>query len=122
MFVLLTGEEVHTARTTQLQLIQAATKPARSVKTRLPLPDAIADVIDTALAFEREVRWQTAEAMRNALTLLAPSAHFVSAPPAGYTDANRGELAVAPTLAGLPAQAHTLIMGSGGPPSEKRED
>lgn len=114
MFVLLTGEEVHPARTSQQQLIFAATKPARSVKTRLPLPDSIAHVIDTALAFHREGRWQTANAMRNALSQLLPIREiYAVAPVTGPQDTTN--MALASTLAGAsvpPLTSATLVMGS----------
>ena len=113
MFVLLTGQEVHAARTSQQQLIFAATKPARSIRTLLPLPEALAHVIDTALAFRRESRWQTADAMRDALSRLVPLRHVDAAPvarPEGAPD-----LAFAPTLAGEslpPVASGTLVMDS----------
>jgi serine/threonine-protein kinase len=63
MFVLLTGEDVHPARTVQRQLIAAATQRARPVGSRAPVPDALARVVDKALAFERDDRWPTAAVM-----------------------------------------------------------
>jgi serine/threonine-protein kinase len=68
LFILITGEEVHRARSSAEQMIYAATNPARSIaKLALDLPAEVAHVIDVALAFDMRNRWQTAAAMRNAL-------------------------------------------------------
>ena len=68
MFALLSGKPVHEARTVTEQLVYAATRPARSVLVVAPtLPAALANVIDTALAFEKDRRWPSARAMQQAL-------------------------------------------------------
>jgi serine/threonine protein kinase len=103
LFVLLTGQEVHRARTGAEQMIYAATQPARSITTLVPdLSPEVAHVIDVALAFDMRSRWQTAGAMRNALryasgrTSNAPFAAAVVTPP-------------------IPSSTTTIIQGSGDP-------
>jgi len=117
LFVLLTGQDVHRAKTGPEQMIYAATQPARSITTVMPeLAAEVAHVIDVALAFDMRSRWQTAAAMRNALRYAAgrtsnlpepaesPSIERISAPnpPAG----------VQPPMS---ASTATLIHGSGDP-------
>jgi serine/threonine-protein kinase len=116
LFVLLTGQDVHRARTGAEQMIYAATQPARSITTLLPdLSSEVAHVIDVALAFDMRNRWQTAGAMRNALRYASGRA---SAPPApAATDdssAVRGLAASAATPPVSSARA-TIIQGSGDP-------
>jgi len=71
-------------------------------------------VIDTALAFHREGRWQTANAMRNALSQLLPIREiYAVAPVTGPQDTTN--MALASTLAGAsvpPLTSATLVMGS----------
>ena len=102
MFVLLTGEDVHIARTVQQQLIVAATRDARPIATRAPVPEPVARVVDKALAFERDHRWQTAAEMRDAL----PAAALYAGADAGVV------VPTATTLADASKQTGTLVMGS----------
>jgi serine/threonine-protein kinase len=68
LFTLLSGELVHEGENATQLLIQAATRPARSVMTVAPgAPPALAEIIDRALAFQKAARWQSAEAMRDAI-------------------------------------------------------
>jgi serine/threonine-protein kinase len=68
LFVLLTSQQVHPARTPHLQMIYAATQPPRPIAAAQPNIDtALARVVDTALAFEPRARWPSAMAMRAAL-------------------------------------------------------
>jgi serine/threonine-protein kinase len=68
LFTALTGETVHLGANVQARLLAAATVKARSISMVMPdLPKAIASVIDIALRFKKEDRWQTADAMRRAL-------------------------------------------------------
>jgi len=65
MYSLLTGKMVHEADTVNEQLLAAMTTPAPAIATLLPgLPDRVASIIDRALAFEPEQRWQDARAMQ----------------------------------------------------------
>jgi eukaryotic-like serine/threonine-protein kinase len=71
-FALLVGDIVHPADNTQQTLVYAATHPARSLADAArSVPGPVAKVFDKALAFEREARWTTARAMRQALLAAA---------------------------------------------------
>jgi serine/threonine protein kinase len=87
MFRLLTGRHVHPAAQTNA-LVTAATKRAPPIASVDPsVPADVAQVVDTALQFEREKRYATARAMRDAIDALRgpeseqarPSVHRVSA-------------------------------------------
>jgi eukaryotic-like serine/threonine-protein kinase len=68
MFMLLSGREVHEARTPMEGMIFAATRPARSLRDVWPgVPSALSQVVDVALCFEKERRWSSAAEMRIAL-------------------------------------------------------
>ncbi|HEY2409505.1 MAG TPA: protein kinase [Polyangiaceae bacterium] len=68
MFTLLTGSHVHEASTGNELLIFAATKPAAPVASRAPdVPTPISEILDRALAFDKEARWQDATSMRRAV-------------------------------------------------------
>jgi len=68
MFTLLTGKYVHEAETPNEQLLAAMTQPAPSLASLRPdLPSAIVEVVDRALAFEREERWPSASEMQKAV-------------------------------------------------------
>jgi serine/threonine-protein kinase len=65
---LVSGQHVHLGESAQELVIKAATQPARSLSTVAPhVSPALAAIIDRALAFRREERWETAGAMRDAL-------------------------------------------------------
>ncbi len=120
LFLLLTGEEVHRARTGAEQMIFAATQPARPIAGVMPsLPVELCHVIDVALAFDIHNRWQTASAMGNALRQVADELDLrdiavasTMAPPPPPREA-------APGASSTPmASAPTLIHGSGTPPRD----
>ena len=68
MFTLVSGHYVHDVETVAEMLVHAGSRPARSVLTVAPsTPADVADIIDRALAFEKERRWPDARAMRSAL-------------------------------------------------------
>lgn len=68
LFTALTGETVHLGANVQAKLLAAATVKARSIAMVMPeLPPAIAAVIDMALRFKKEDRWQSVDVMRRAL-------------------------------------------------------
>jgi serine/threonine-protein kinase len=68
MFTLLSGRCVHEAATANEQLLEAMTKPAPPLASVVPnVPPQAAKVIDRALLYEREDRWQTAKEMQAAL-------------------------------------------------------
>ncbi|MEM1414511.1 MAG: protein kinase [Myxococcota bacterium] len=67
----LTGEQVHEGATPLELVIKVATTPAASLVARGELPEALAAVVDRALAFERAERFESAAAMRAALRAAA---------------------------------------------------
>ncbi len=65
LFTALTGETVHLGANVQKKLMAAATAKARSIQLVMPdLPAPLGQVIDMALAFRKEDRWQSVDAMR----------------------------------------------------------
>lgn len=108
MFTLLSGREVHEARTPMEGMIFAATRPARSLREVWPgVPSALAQVVDVALCFEKERRWSSAAEMR---TALGHAARFVSARPAAPRP---------PTSPSVVGPMGTMVMESAAPPSEE---
>jgi serine/threonine-protein kinase len=106
MFALLSGHLVHAAATAAETTSLAATRPARALGEVGPhVPGALRDVVDRALAFDRNDRWQDARAMRQALVLACTSA--LGCPPT----------ALAP-LVGAPRDAEE---GADGPPTQGRD-
>jgi len=68
MFTLISGQLVHVGETPTQMAIQAATKPARSLATVSPdAPAQVVAVVDRALAFSKADRWESAQAMREAV-------------------------------------------------------
>ncbi len=68
LFTLLSGQFVHDADTTQKILVLAATVPARSLAVAEPtVPKPVILAVDRALSFERDGRFPSADAMREAL-------------------------------------------------------
>jgi serine/threonine protein kinase len=74
MFLLLSGRHVHSAPSVQEQVAAAATRDAPSLREALPYaPTELIELVDRALAFQKEDRWQTPLAMREALRATAAS-------------------------------------------------
>jgi len=68
MFMLLSGQHVHEAQSSQEQLILSATAPARSLASVAPgVPRPVVAIVDRALAFDRSGRWPDAGAMQAAV-------------------------------------------------------
>jgi len=68
LFWLLSSKLVHQAETLQEHLVMAATRPARPLASVVPdAPPELAEIVDRALAFDREARWQSAATMREAV-------------------------------------------------------
>jgi serine/threonine-protein kinase len=68
LLFLVAGEFLHEGESAQEIMVRAAWTPAKQIRERnLGLPDAIANVIDSACAFEQSDRFQTAREMRAAL-------------------------------------------------------
>jgi len=67
-FTLLSGRFVHEAQTIQEQLVLSATRSAPPLRSVAPgVPEALAGVVDRALAFDRAHRFPDARLMRGAL-------------------------------------------------------
>jgi eukaryotic-like serine/threonine-protein kinase len=65
MWQALTGKLVHEGRTTNEELLSAMTNPAPPISSVLPsVSPAVAQVVDRALAFEKEKRWLDAPRMQ----------------------------------------------------------
>jgi serine/threonine protein kinase len=68
LLFLVAGEFLHEGESAQEIMVRAAWTPAKQIRERnLGLPEAIANVIDSACAFEQSDRFQTAREMRAAL-------------------------------------------------------
>ncbi|MEZ4226681.1 MAG: serine/threonine-protein kinase [Polyangiaceae bacterium] len=68
MFALITGRPVHQGRTVNEILVAAVTKKATPLaEAAAGVPKPVADLVDKALAFDKEARWPDAAAMQNAV-------------------------------------------------------
>jgi serine/threonine-protein kinase len=68
LFSMLSGRDVHESRNDQLKVAYAATLPSRPLGSVAPeVPQAVCGVVDRALAFDRNLRWQSASEMQAAL-------------------------------------------------------
>jgi hypothetical protein len=104
MFHVLSGRWVHEGRTPNEQLLSAMTKPASPCASAAPrVSPAVAQIVDKALAFEREQRWPDARSMQLAVRQ-------------AYRDRHGAAIATAPKLA-VPAQVanRTLPSAQGAP-------
>jgi serine/threonine protein kinase len=121
LFVMLTSEEVHRARTSQEQMIYAATQSARPIRSVVAdLPERVANVVDTALQFEMQRRWPSASAMRDALAEAARAIR-VGLEPVRPRLEIVAEEAPPPASPILPTARPTLILGSVRSDEPKRE-
>jgi serine/threonine-protein kinase len=67
MYKLLTGRYVHDAENATQIMILAATQPAPSIAWAMGNAPAVVNVVDRALAFDKNARWPDAAAMRGAV-------------------------------------------------------
>ncbi len=68
MYTLLAGQHVHGGKTVNEQLVAAATTPAAPIRSIDPdVPEAVAEVVDRALGFEKLDRWPDARSMQLAV-------------------------------------------------------
>jgi len=75
MYTLLSGRHVHESDTLNEQLIQNATQRAQPISKACPdLPEAIAHVVDRALAYEKSARWPDARSFQQAVREARPLA------------------------------------------------
>jgi serine/threonine-protein kinase len=73
LFEMLTGRPPHTGTVYEAVLIDICTKDAPDIRTLEPdVPDAVAEVVEKALARNREQRFQDANELYDALALAAP--------------------------------------------------
>jgi serine/threonine-protein kinase len=71
IFALTSGRPVHEGTRGAAQMIYAATTPARSLAAAAPgAPHPVVALVDRALAFDRDARWPSAAAMRDAIRVL----------------------------------------------------
>jgi hypothetical protein len=113
------GEVVHPRATLQETLIDAATRPAPRIETRVSgVPREVAAVFDCALQFQKEDRWPSATAMREALVAaslqafgVVPGGSFLDRAPSSRVSGTRNvrppTFVYAPSLA-APATAATM--------------
>lgn len=71
IFTLLSGEHVHIAETSSEHLVKAATLHARSLARALPgVPRNVEALVARALAFDKNDRWSSAQAMRTEVLIV----------------------------------------------------
>jgi len=122
MFRLLSGRPVHRAKTPNELLIAAATEPAPSVAAYArELPAKVIELVDRALAFEKERRWPAAHAMlvavRAALVAAPPelmSRSYAGAAPSAGTDSEKTNTAVTGEPAEVSSRALDFAARAGG--------
>jgi serine/threonine-protein kinase len=104
MFVLLSGADVHSGRTTNEVLIAAATKPAPHLESVAHgVSPAVARVIDKALAFEKERRFLDAARMQEAVR-------------AAYHDRTGSPISTAPKLTVPPSVTNKTLPSAAAEP------
>jgi serine/threonine protein kinase len=120
MFQLLAGRAVHEASTPQERLMAAMTERARSLASVVPsMPPAVVELVDRALAFEREARWQTAREMMERTREVAKrlgslgSTLMIDAPPPEISSPMSSPAPVSPPAPSAKnALGSTVVMGS----------
>jgi tRNA A-37 threonylcarbamoyl transferase component Bud32 len=91
-FTLGTGQHVHVAATSNEQLACAMTRSAPRIASVQPrVESALASVIDRALAYDREDRWQSAAEFQQALRAAASGASSLYVLTDGTTERGSGE-------------------------------
>ena len=74
LFTLISGKYLYTGDDSRQVMIQAATQPARSLACVSPgTPQAVIDLVAKAVAYDRAARWESAEAMQDAVRELHES-------------------------------------------------
>ena len=102
MFTLLSGRHVHEGETGNEQLIRAATAPSPSLASVVPgLPASLVQIVDKALAFDREQRWADAAEMQQAVQVALEG--LGGAEP--LATSGRGRTMSSPTLGAVTQQA-----------------
>jgi len=68
LFTLISGQYLHTGDDSRQVMIQAATQQARSLDSVVPgAPRAVVDLVARAVAYDSAARWESAEAMQEAV-------------------------------------------------------
>lgn len=81
MFNMLTGTLVHGEEALYKLMQRTATEPAPAIRAKMPeLPEAVAAVVDRALAFEIKDRFQSAAEMQRALEEACPECRHALGP------------------------------------------
>ena len=71
LFTLISGKYLHTGEDSRQVMVQAATQQARSLASVAPgTPQAVVDLVASAVAYHREARWESAQAMQEAVRQL----------------------------------------------------
>jgi eukaryotic-like serine/threonine-protein kinase len=114
LFVLLTGRLVHQGATPEQLMINAATCPAPRLREAAPdTPEAVAGVVDRALAFEKLDRWSSASEMQRALSRACLEVgQTAAAVPSGVRPAPPGELTSPPTYGAVAHATRPLLAAS----------
>jgi serine/threonine-protein kinase len=126
LFTLLTTRFVHEGTTLQEQLILAGSKPARSVAELSPqLPPQLIDLVDRALAFDKEERWPDARSMQQALRAAVQSGDERMTLPIPSISRSNGAVVVHPSFsdsATIQSENTTrpVIASTPPPPPERR--
>ena len=116
MFPLVTGRYVHEAETVNETLALAIIQPAPPIASVMPdVPRPLAKVVDKALAYAMEERFQSAESMQKAVRV---AYHLISqgsaARPPALSVPDAEEQAVAPTVLsepGVTGEQHGAVRG-----------
>jgi serine/threonine-protein kinase len=104
LFTLLSGRLVHEADNAAQLMIKAATQKARPLVAVAPdVPASVAAVVDRALAFDPKERWESAQAMGDALAKAWRDATGEAIPPLPKTERVTG---LESTVASDPKRAH----------------
>jgi len=68
MFTVLSGRDTHEGKSPSELLVAAATKQAPALREVAPwVPESVAAIVDRALCFDKEKRWESAEMMQQAV-------------------------------------------------------
>ena len=114
MFMLISGQHVHEAQSSQEQLILSATAPARSLATVAPgVPRQVVAIVDRALAFDRSGRWPDASAMQAAVRTVLDALARQRDPAPRRVGGRARRCSARPPSAARPSAGATLIDTTG---------
>jgi serine/threonine-protein kinase len=114
MFSLLAGQFVHEGERPEALLVHSGSRPARPLQSVAPeVPEALASVVDRALAFDREARWASAREMAAALDSACEAAF--GEPPRATRPAASVAARVRPDPPRAPARRWTWLAAGAAP-------